>query len=89
MVPLMMWLPITVSWAVAFKEEKVDAAALRAASLGAKTVNPLAPSRAAANDSLLPFEIGSVDIILLSIVRFKFVRTVEIGPGGVSTASIT
>jgi hypothetical protein len=101
-----MWLPITPATTLLFgRDEIVDAAACRAASLGANTVTPLACSSAAANvieelppsvrllvlldEELVEDKTGSPDRIVLSIVSFCLIRAVEIGPGGSRTPSIT
>jgi len=95
-VPLIMWFPMTAASTLMFgREEMVDAAACRAASLGANKVNPLDPASAAANVMLAPpvlleeeLEVDTWDRILLSIVRFCMARTVSMGPGGVRTPLI-
>jgi hypothetical protein len=87
---------MTVSSTLIFgKEEMVDAAAIRAASLGANTVKPLALSNTVTNvmlpalfEELAEDETDNPDRIVLSIVKFWFVSTVEIGPGGSRTALI-
>jgi hypothetical protein len=77
------------------KEEIVDAAACRAASLGANSVNPLVSSNTVAKVLLAPpvlleemLEGDSCDRIVLSNVRFCVARTVLMGPGGSRTPLI-